>query len=226
MKLLVEQISDVQYISEESNGKKSLYITGPFLCGEQINRNGRIYPMTLLDREVMRYQKECIAENRSFGELSHPNTPTVNLDRVALMVKELRKEGTNYIGKAKITTETPMGQITKALIDEGAKLGVSSRGVGSLKPDKNGAQLVQDDYKLMVAADLVSDPSGIGCMVQGVMEGMDWQWDEKNGWVQGLIEDTKKELNKLSIKQIEEQRLTIIEQFFSNMVTKKDRYTH
>lgn len=224
MKLLVEQISDVQYITEERDGKKSLYICGPFLCGERANRNGRIYPMNLLDREVARYQKECIAEHRSFGELSHPNTPTVNLDRVALMVKELRKEGTDYIGKAKITTETPMGAIAKALIDEGAKLGVSSRGVGSLKPDKSGVNYVCDDYRLCVASDLVAEPSGIDCFVSGVMEGMDWQWDEKNGWVQGLVEDTKKELNKLSVKQIEEQRLTIIEQFLNDLVIKKDRY--
>jgi hypothetical protein len=222
MKLITELVNDVQFITEENDGKKSLYIAGPFLCGEQVNKNGRYYPMKLLEREVERYTKECIKENRAYGELNHPTTPTVNLDRVALLVKDLHREGSNYVGKAKITTETPMGAIAKALIDEGANLGVSSRGVGSLKQSPKGYNEVQEDFRLCVAADIVSDPSGIGCFVQGVMENASWIYDPVKGtWVEEHIENIKNEAKQMTKEEREFKAYSIFEQVVMDILQAK-----
>ena len=183
-----------------------------------MNKNGRKYSISLMEREVNRYTKECINENRSFGELGHPNPPTVNLDRVALMVKELRREGNNYIGKAKITENLPMGAIAKGLIDEGARLGVSSRGVGSLKPNPKGWSDVAEDFRLCVCSDLVSDPSGPGCMVSAVLENVEWLYDPASGtWLEEKLDNTKKELHSMTREQMELRALGIFEELLHNI---------
>lgn len=176
MKLFLDIAEEVHYIEEAAeNGKKSLYIEGIFLQGAVKNRNGRIYPAGILENEVARYTKESINTNRAYGELGHPNGPSINLDRVSHMIKELRKDGNNYIGKAKVM-ETPMGDIVRNLINEGAGLGVSSRGMGTLKPSA-GIMEVQQDFRLATAADVVADPSAPDAFVQGIMEGVEWIWE-------------------------------------------------
>jgi len=177
MKLFLDIAEDVQYIEEAvgDDGKKALFIEGIFLQGGIKNRNGRMYPSQILEAEVARYTKESIAANRAYGELGHPSGPSINLDRVSHMIKELRKDGDNYIGKAKIM-ETPMGNIVKNLIKEGAGLGVSSRGMGTLKA-QNGLMEVQSDFRLATAADVVADPSAPDAFVQGIMEGVEWIWE-------------------------------------------------
>ena len=197
MKLFLDSATDVQYIEEAApdGGKSSLYIEGVFLQSNIKNRNGRIYPEKVLDKEVARYIKEAIDQNRAYGELQHPSSPTINLDRVSHMIKELRKDGTNYIGKAKIM-ETPMGNIVRNLVKEGANLGVSSRGLGTLKPN-NGMMEVQEDFRLATAADIVSDPSAPDAFVQGIMEGVEWIWE--NGiFKQQTLENTVKEIDELA----------------------------
>jgi hypothetical protein len=174
MKLITEQIESIKVIKEEKNGKTSLYITGPFLQAEITNRNGRCYPYQILEREVKKYTDKYITCGRALGELGHPDGPTVNLDRVSHMITSLKAEGNNFIGKAKIL-DTPMGNIAKSLLDEGVKLGVSSRGVGSLV-ERNGIKYVGDDFMLSTAADIVSDPSAPDAFVQGIMEGKEWVW--------------------------------------------------
>lgn len=177
MKLFLDIAEDVQYIEEAvgEDGKKALFIEGVFLQGGIKNRNGRMYPSQILETEVARYTKDSIAANRAYGELGHPSGPTINLDRVSHMIKELRKDGNNYIGKAKIM-ETPMGNIVRNLIKEGAGLGVSSRGMGTLK-STNGLMEVQSDFRLATAADVVADPSAPDAFVQGIMEGVEWIWE-------------------------------------------------
>ena len=194
MKLISEQIEGVEYITEEKeNGDKSYKIKGVFMQSEVKNRNGRVYPFEVLDKEVKRYNKEYIEEKRAFGELGHPDGPTVNLERASHMITALYPKGKNFIGEAKIL-KTPMGEIVKNLMDEGAKLGVSSRGMGSLE-QKNGANYVKDDFYLATAADIVADPSAPNAFVQGIMEGKEWVWD--NG---ALVEEElirmKKRINE------------------------------
>ena len=172
MKLIKEITESVNYLTEEKDGKKSLFIEGPFLVSERTNKNGRMYKEETLRKEVNRYTEEYINKNRAFGELGHPDTPSINLDRVCMMTTALRQEGNVWIGKAKIL-ETPMGNIARSLIDGGAQLGVSSRGMGSLK-SINGVNIVQDDFYLATAADIVADPSAPGAFVQGIMEGKEW----------------------------------------------------
>jgi Prohead core protein serine protease len=214
MKLIVETIQDVKVITEEKNGVKSLYITGPFLVGEQKNRNGRVYSKSILEREVKRYNEEYISKNRAFGELGHPDSPSINLDRVSHLIVNMRQEGASFIGKAKIL-ETPMGKIAKSLLDGGAMLGVSSRGMGSLK-EVNGMNMVQDDYYLATAADIVADPSAPGAFVQGIMEGKEWVWD--NGIVREVdVVQMYNEIKKARVKQIEDISLRIFENFLSKM---------
>ena len=214
MKLIREDINDVKVITEEKNGVKSLYITGPFLVGEEKNRNGRIYSKKLLEREVKRYNEEYISKNRAFGELNHPDSPSINLDRVSHLITSLKQEGSIFIGKAKIM-ETPMGKIAKALIEGGASLGVSSRGMGSLK-EVNGVNLVQDDYYLSTAADLVADPSAPGAFVQGIMENKEWVWN--NGRIEEInIVEMYDEIKNAKSKQIEEISLRIFENFMSKL---------
>ena len=176
VKLISEQVQDVEYITEEKeDGKKNYKIKGVFMQADIKNRNGRVYPMEILQKEVKRYNKQYINEKRAFGELGHPDGPTVNLERASHMITALYPDGKNFIGEAKILS-TPMGNIVKNLMDEGAKLGVSSRGMGSLD-QKNGANYVRDDFYLATAADIVADPSAPNAFVEGIMEGKEWIWD-------------------------------------------------
>jgi hypothetical protein len=176
VKLFTESVEEVQYITEDKEGGgKNYKIKGIFLQADIKNRNGRVYPMEVLEKEVNRYNKKFINESRAYGELGHPDGPTVNLERVSHMVTELYPDGKNFIGEAKIM-ETPMGKIVKSLMNEGGKLGVSSRGMGSLD-QKNGANYVRDDFYLATAADIVADPSAPNAFVEGIMEGKEWVWD-------------------------------------------------
>ena len=176
MKLISEHIEDVEYITEEKdNGEKTYKIKGVFMQSEVKNRNGRVYPFPVLEKEVNRYNKQYVNENRAFGELGHPDGPTVNLERASHMITSLKPEGKNFIGEAKIL-KTPMGRIVENLMDAGGKLGVSSRGMGSLE-QKNGANYVKDDFYLATAADIVADPSAPNAFVQGIMEGKEWVWN-------------------------------------------------
>ena len=194
MKLITEINEDLEVFElEEEGGKKSLFIEGIFLQSEIKNRNGRVYPKELLEREVERYTNKYIKENRAFGELGHPEGPTINLDRVSHMVTELSSDGNNWKGKAKVLKETPYGKIVQGILGEGARLGVSSRGMGSIEEMEDGTKLVKDDFYLATAADIVADPSAPGAFVQGIMEGKEWVWDN------GLLQE----------KQIEEMQLKI-----------------
>ena len=176
MKLIAEQIQDVEYITEDKDGGgKEMKIRGIFMQADQKNRNGRVYPMGVLQKEVNRYNKEFVAEGRAFGELGHPEGPTVNLDRVSHMITKLEADGKNFVGEAKLLS-TPMGEIAKALIKDGGKLGVSSRGMGSLE-SRSGANYVKDDFYLATAADIVADPSAPQAFVEGIMEGKEWVWN-------------------------------------------------
>lgn len=214
MKLIVEVTESVQYITEDENGKKSLFIEGPFLVGEKQNKNGRLYREATLDKEVKRYTEEYINKNRAFGELGHPDTPTINLDRVAILIKNLTKEGSTWIGKAKIL-DTPMGNIARNLIEGGAQLGVSSRGMGSLK-SVNGVNVVQDDFHLATAADLVADPSAPGAFVQGIMEGKEWML--VNGvWTEVEYTQAREEIRKASRQDVEAVSLRIFENFIKKL---------
>jgi len=214
MKLIVETVEEVKYLVEENNGQKSHFIEGVFMQSEQKNRNGRVYPKPIMEREVKRYEKEYINEKRAFGELGHPDSPSINLDRVSHMIVSLREDGNNYIGKAKILG-TPYGNIVKNLIDEGAKLGVSSRGMGSLKPS-NGYQLVQDDFYLATAADIVADPSAPDAFVRGIMENKEWVF--MNGVLQEMeIEQMQKQIKRAKQKQLEEVKLRQFANFISKL---------
>ena len=176
MKLIREEIESVEFLVEQKNGKKSMYIEGVFLQGDIQNRNGRMYPIATLRKEVSRYNENHIQTGRALGELGHPDGPTVNLDRVSHKIVSLKESGSNFIGKAKILG-TPMGKIATSLIEEGVKLGVSSRGIGSLKPTREGVNVVSDDFMLSTAADIVADPSAPDAFVEGIMEGKEWIWD-------------------------------------------------
>ena len=217
MKLISESIEDIEYITEDdAEGKKNYRIRGVFLQAEVKNRNGRIYPMPVLEKEVSRYNKEYVNKNRAFGELGHPDGPTVNLERVSHMITKLHPDGKNFIGEAKIL-DTPYGKIVKNLINEGAKLGVSSRGMGSLEP-RRGAQVVKDDFYLATAADIVADPSAPNAFVEGIMEGKEWVW--QNGAVKEMdIEAYRKELDmKYERAQVrEEKNAEIFENFLSKL---------
>ena len=189
MKLICEVNEEVKYLEEEKDGKKGLFIEGIFMQGDIKNRNGRVYPKEVLAKEVKRYNKEYIDKKRAYGELGHPQGPTINLERVSHMITQLQQDGSNFVGKAKIMTETPYGQIVQSLIKEGAQLGVSSRGMGSLK-QKNGANEVQNDFYLATAADIVADPSAPNAFVNGVMESKEWVWDN------GIIRDVRSSSRK------------------------------
>ena len=176
MKLITEEVSKVEFITEGKGASKKSYIKGIFLQAEQVNRNGRMYPLSIMEREVNRYNESFVAKGRALGELGHPDGPTVNLDRVSHKICELTREGNNFIGKAQLL-ETPMGKIAKSLIAEGVCLGVSSRGVGSLKLTNEGHKVVGEDFMLATAADIVADPSAPDAFVQGIMEGKEWIWE-------------------------------------------------
>ena len=216
MKLITEEIEQVEFIVENRNGKKSLYIEGVFLQGNIKNRNGRMYPMETLRKEVSRYNENHIQSGRALGELGHPDGPTVNLDRVSHKIVSLKESGSNYVGKAKILG-TPMGKIASSLLDEGVKLGVSSRGVGSLKPTKEGFSVVGEDFMLATAADIVADPSAPDAFVSGIMEGKEWVWD---GGIlrEKFAEKTYKQINTLvTQKKLDEQKLDLFNNFLSNL---------
>jgi|TARA_R100000030_G_scaffold86389_1_gene69810 hypothetical protein len=216
MKLITEITETVEYLSEaKEDGGKDYFIKGPFMQANIKNRNGRVYPVEVLDKEVNRYVTENVQKNRAYGELGHPTSPTINLDRVSHMIKELTRDGDNFIGKAKIMTETPMGQIVKNLMDEGASLGVSSRGMGSLK-NKNGAAEVQNDFYLATAADIVADPSAPDAFVEGIMEGKEWVWD--NGVIrEATINDYKEEIEEAPAKDLTEAKLKVWSDFLSRL---------
>lgn len=217
MKLITENIEDIEYIVEEKDGNKNFYIEGIFLQSAIKNRNGRIYPESIMDKEVSRYMKEAVEARTALGELGHPSGPQINLDRVSHRIVSLKKEGTNYIGKA-IITNTPMGQIAKGLMESGARLGVSSRGMGTLKANKDGINEVQGDFRLATAADIVADPSAPQAWVNGIMEGVDFIYDEKNGWKMiEVVEEVKKDIKKLSRSQIEERKLRMFESFIQKV---------
>jgi hypothetical protein len=216
MKLIREEIESVDFIVEEKNGKKSMFIEGIFLQGDLKNRNGRMYPMETLRREVQRYSESNIQTGRALGELGHPDGPTVNLDRVSHKIVSLTENGSNFIGKAKILN-TPMGNIAKNLIDEGVKLGVSSRGIGSLRPSREGVNIVGDDFMLSTAADIVADPSAPDAFVEGIMEGKEWVWD---GGIlrEQLAQKTYKQINTLvSQRQLDEKKLNLFNDFLNNL---------
>ena len=216
MKLIREEIESVKFITEGKGDKKSLYNEGVFLQGNIKNRNGRMYPMETLQKEVARYTESNISSGRALGELGHPDGPTVNLDRVSHKIISLREHGSNFIGKAKIL-DTPMGQIAKSLIDEGVKLGVSSRGIGSLKPTKEGFNVVGDDFQLATAADIVADPSAPDAFVDGIMEGKEWVW-EGSSLRERLAADTKRQINTLADqKRLEENKLNLFNEFINSL---------
>jgi Prohead core protein serine protease len=214
MKLIKEVVENVNYLVEEKDGKKSLYIEGPFLVAEAINRNGRKYLKETMEKEVNRYTQEYVTKNRAFGELGHPDTPNINLDRISHLTVGLRQEGTVWIGKAKIL-ETPMGNIARNLIEGGGQLGVSSRGMGSLK-NVNGVNVVQDDFRLATAADIVADPSAPGAFVQGIMEGKEWMLVD-NVWTEMHYDQAKKQIQQASRKDIESVSLMIFENFLRKL---------
>ena len=216
MKLICEvNETDVQYITEANeNGQKDYKIKGVFMQGEIKNRNGRVYPMQVLDEQVKKYTENYVNQNRAYGELGHPSGPTINLERVSHMITDLTKDGTNYIGEAKIM-DTPYGKIVKNLMDEGAKLGVSSRGMGSLKQNGN-SQVVQKDYHLATAADIVADPSAPDAFVEGIMEGKEWIWD--NGVLrEAQVNEYKEEISKTSKADLEGAKLKIFADFLSKL---------
>lgn len=216
MKLIKEVTEEIKYISElnEETGKKSHFIEGVFLQSNLKNRNGRMYPKEVMQKEVARYTKESIEKKRAYGELGHPDGPTVNLDRVSHMIVGLKEDGDNYIGRAKIL-DTPMGRIVKELIDEGASLGVSSRGLGSLK-ERNGVNEVQEDFMLATAADIVADPSAPDAYVQGIMENKEWTF--VNGiWQEKELEESKELIRAASTKELEAVKLQVFENFLSKL---------
>ena len=214
MKLFTELNENVSYLAEaKENGEKEHFIEGVFLQANKKNRNGRIYPMNVMEKEVQRYIDEVVKHNRAYGELGHPNGPQINLDRVSHLITELKRDGDNFVGKAKLT-DTPMGNIAKGLLLSGAGLGVSSRGLGTLKPTKDGIMEVQGDFKLATAADIVADPSAPDAYVKGIMENVDWVYDSVKGtWLEQRMEDTKAAIHKMSKSQLEESKLAIFSRY-------------
>ena len=216
MKLITEQIDDAKIvITEGKNGKKNTFIEGVFLQGELTNLNGRRYPISTLAREVGKYNENFVKTGRALGELGHPDGPTINLDRASHLITSLKQEGNNFVGKARLL-ETPMGKIAKQLLDEGVKLGVSSRGLGSIK-EENGVKVVGEDFMLATAADIVADPSAPDAFVNGIMEGREWVWE---GGIlrEQLAETTKKRINTLvDQRQLEEKKLELFNNFLSNL---------
>ena len=216
MKLITEEIASVKFITEGKGAKKKMYIEGVFLQGDIKNRIGRMYPVNTLAKEVGRYNESFVKKGRALGELGHPEGPTVNLDRVSHKIVSLTQEGNNFKGKAQLL-DTPMGKIAKSLIGEGVTLGVSSRGVGSLKENSDGCKVVGEDFMLATAADIVADPSAPDAFVSGIMEGKEWVWE---GGIlrESLASQTKKHINTLvDQKRLEEHKLNLFNDFLSNL---------
>ena len=220
MKLICEVNEEIQYVTEasEEEGKKNYFIEGIFMQGDIKNPNDRVYPSQVIPNEVARYNKDFVQKKRAFGELGHPQGPTINLDRVSHMITDLKQEGSDFVGKAKIM-DTPMGKVVKNLMDEGATLGVSSRGMGSLKQNKQGIMEVQNDFMLSTAGDIVADPSAPNAFVQGIMEGVDWIFDvASSSWTaQSEVEQIVTETKKLSNRQLEEQKYTLFKRFLNSL---------
>lgn len=216
MKLITELNEDVKYLVEEREGKKNIFIEGIIMQGEVKNRNGRMYRIDILENEVKRYNEQYVSKSRAYGELGHPSGPTINLERACIMFKNLYREGTNIIGKAKVL-DTPMGNIVKGLISEGASLGISSRGMGSIKENKDGIMEVQNDFYLATAGDIVADPSAPDAFVRGIMEGVEWVWD--NGTLRAeRIEQYKREINRGARAGIsEETAINVFNQFLHDL---------
>jgi len=216
MKLIRETIEDVKYLTEKKeDGTKTLYIEGTFLVTEEPNRNRRMYRKDVMDREVQRYREEYINTKRALGELGHPDTPSINLERVSHLITDLREDGNRYVGKAKIL-DTPYGNIVKNFIDSGVSLGVSSRGMGSVLASKDGINVVQDDFRLATAADIVADPSAPGAFVNGIMENKEWLFVEGR-YVEVDIENAKTQIRKASRKEIEHVALNLFENFLRKL---------
>jgi len=214
MKLISEEIQNAEYLVEDNGGKKSYKIKGIFLQSDLKNRNGRVYPKEILEQEVSRYNREFINKKRAFGELGHPDGPTVNLERVSHMITSLAPDGKNFVGEAKIM-DTPYGKIVKGLIDEGAQLGVSSRGMGSII-QRNGANYVKDDFYLATAADIVADPSAPDAFVEGIMESKEWVWD--NGkLVERDLELWKQQIREAKQRKLDEVKLNVFESFLKKL---------
>jgi hypothetical protein len=222
MKLITELFENVEYISEaKENGDKDHYIHGIFLQANRQNRNGRVYPLSVMESAVDRYIKDHVHTSRAYGELGHPAGPQINLDRVSHIITELKRDGDNFIGKAKLT-DTPMGNIARGLLKSGANLGVSSRGMGTLKPSKDGIMEVQGDFHLATAADIVADPSAPDAFVKGVMENVEWVYDPvKDSWHEERLDNIKKSVHNLSKSQLEEQKYAIFENYLSSLLLKK-----
>jgi|LakMenEpi03Aug12_release.lakeMendotaPanAssembly.Ray.scaffolds.fasta_scaffold03129_19 hypothetical protein len=222
MKLIAELNEETQYITERTeDGKRQHYIIGRFMTAEEKNKNGRMYKKDILENEVARYIREVVNAKRAFGELNHPSGPTINLDRVSHIITELKWDGNFVNGKAKITS-TPMGEIARGLLESGGQLGVSTRGMGSLK-ESNGVMVVQPDFKLSTV-DIVSDPSGPGCFVNGIMENVEWIYDPvKGSWHEERLHEIKKNVHSLSKSKLEEQRLNIFENYLTSLIVKNKK---
>ena len=216
MKLIREEIESVEFITEEKNGKKSLYIEGIFLQGNIKNRNGRMYPMETLQKEVGRYNEAHVNTGRALGELGHPDGPTVNLDRVSHKITDLKQEGNNFVGKAQILS-TPMGKITESLLKDGVTLGVSSRGIGSLRDSPKGYKEVGEDFMLATAADIVADPSAPDAFVQGIMEGKEWYWDN-GALLERAAAETRNRIERAVVsRNLEEKKLGLFQDFLHTL---------
>lgn len=222
MKLIRELTENVEFVTETAeSGKKNFFITGPFLVAEKQNKNGRIYRMPILENEVARYMKDQVNEGRGYGELGHPTGPQINLDRVSHLIKELKRDNNVFMGKALIT-DTPMGNIARGLMESGAKLGVSSRGLGSLQKNSDGIMEVQSDFKLATAADIVADPSAPGAFVNGIMENVEWVYDPIKGtWLEEKVDNLKKNIREMSKKELEAKQLSIFENYIHSLTLKK-----
>ena len=214
MKLISEEILNVEFLTEDTEGKKSHFIEGIFLQGGIKNRNGRFYPVETLAREVAKYDENFITKGRALGELGHPDGPSINLDRVSHKIVNLTQEGNNFVGRAKLL-DTPMGNIAKSLLDEGVKLGVSSRGMGSIRKEE-GMAIVEDDFMLATAADIVADPSAPDAFVDGIMEGKEWVWD--NGILkEAQVAELKKEIDTASIINLQERKISAFKSFLQSL---------
>ena len=216
MKLIREEIESVEILTETVGGKKNLFIKGVFLQSEMVNRNGRLYPFNIMEKEVNRYNKDYVQKGRALGELGHPDGPTVNLDRVSHKITDLKQEGKNFVGKAQILS-TPMGKIAESLLKDGVTLGVSSRGIGSLKDNTKGYKEVGEDFMLATAADIVADPSAPDAFVQGIMEGKEWVWD--GGLLkERLASQTRIKIERASMsRELEEQKLGLFQDFLNSL---------
>jgi hypothetical protein len=225
MKLITELFEDMEYITEaKENGEKEHYIHGIFLQANKKNRNGRIYPLHIMENEVNRYMNEVVKNKRAYGELGHPAGPAINLDRVSHIIVDLKRDGDNFIGKAKLT-DTPMGNIAKGLLKSGANLGVSSRGLGSLKPTRDGVMEVQNDFHLATAADIVADPSAPDAFVKGVMENVEWVYDAvKDSWHEEKLDNMKRKMHKMTMDQLEENKFAILEGYLNSLALNSRNY--